>query len=151
LSKKLGKQIPQAYNGFKKNSNVKGIMDCSRDVKGGRSESQKVTAQTLQSNKFFTKIIYSADGDYVLACGKSKNICIYELRHRVLLKKIQITKSRSLDGVLNKLNSKEIKDGHVMTEIDMASDSDAEERKDRTLPGSKRPEFFKRNAKIQIE
>lgn len=110
-----------------------------------------MTAQSLQSNKFFSKVVYSADGDYILACGKSKNVCIYELRHRVLLKKIQITKNRSLDGVLAKLNSKEIRDGHVMAEIDVASDSDPEERKDKTLPGSKRPEFFKKNNKIKIE
>ena len=64
-----------------------------------------------------------------MAGGISKYICLYDLRHKILLKKFCLTENRSMDGVLEKLNSKNIKDGYNIKEINDFSDSDLEERK----------------------
>jgi hypothetical protein len=50
----------------------------------------------------------SADGAAVLAGGESKHICIYAVRGGVLVKKYTVSRNRSLDGVLDMLNSKEM-------------------------------------------
>lgn len=47
----------------------------------------------------FTTLCYSADGTCILAGGRSKNVCIYNVRESILLKKYEITQNRSLDGV----------------------------------------------------
>jgi periodic tryptophan protein 2 len=61
------------------------------------------------------------------------------------LKKFKLTDNRSLDGILHKLNSKNIKDGVLMNEINDNDDSDYEERKDSSLPGAKNFDVTKRN------
>jgi len=45
-----------------------------------------------------------------------------------LLKKFLATNNRSLDGILDKLNSKNVKDGQVVSNMEIESDSDIEER-----------------------
>ena len=98
------------------------------------------------------RICYSADGDYVFAGGKSKYVCLYELRHRLLIKKFLITSNRSFDGIQEKLSGKHIKDGVNLNQIDEEqSDSDYESRKDNSLPGVKKPNYLKRNMKPRIE
>lgn len=117
---------------------------------------------------------YTTDGEYILAGGNSKYICLYDIRHRILLKKFEVSTNRSLDGILEKLNSKNIKgniyiynvsynfyyiffnnnnlDGINKNEIENNSDtSDYEERKDKSLPGSKTYDISKRKAKIRVE
>jgi len=47
----------------------------------------------------FTSLCYSADGTCILAGGRSKNICIYNVQESILLKKYEITQNRSLDAV----------------------------------------------------
>lgn len=47
----------------------------------------------------FTTLCYSADGTCILAGGRSKNVCIYNVQESILLKKYEITQNRSLDGV----------------------------------------------------
>jgi periodic tryptophan protein 2 len=96
----------------------------------------------------------SPAGDFVVAGGNSKNICLYDLRHKVLLKRFAVTQNRSLDGVLYKLNSKNMKEGGVMQhEID-ALDSDLEEDAWQTkedLPGVKTAKnLIKRNTKLAV-
>ena len=63
-----------------------------------------------------------------MAGGNSKYVNIYEIRHRILMKKYILTNNRSLDGILAKLNSKNIKNSININEIDMFSDSDYENR-----------------------
>ena len=130
---------------------VRGVIDGRHDISGGRSEKESRMAKTSTSNKHFTSLCYSADGDYILVGGNSKYICLYELRHRVLLKKYILSNNRSLDGMLNKLSTKNIKDGVNVNEIDDGFESDLEERKDNILPGAKRPDNMKRNSKLRIE
>lgn len=47
----------------------------------------------------FTSICYSADGEYIIAAGHSKYVCIYHIAEGILVKKFEITQNRSLDAV----------------------------------------------------
>lgn len=49
--------------------------------------------------RYFSTIAYSADGETILAAGKSKNVCIYNVASGILLKKLEITQNHSLDGL----------------------------------------------------
>lgn len=47
----------------------------------------------------FTSLCYSANGEYILAGGQSKNVCIYNVKESLLIKKFEITQNRSFDAV----------------------------------------------------
>lgn len=47
----------------------------------------------------FTSLCYSADGECLIAGGMSKNVCIYNVKTSLLLKKFEISQNRSLDAV----------------------------------------------------
>ena len=47
----------------------------------------------------FTTLCYSADGKVILAGGLSKNVCIYSVKHQLLMKKFEISCNHSLDGM----------------------------------------------------
>ena len=67
------------------------------------------------------------------------------------MKRIIITQNRSLDGVLYKLNTKNIKDGVNLAEINDFSDSEYDERKDQSLPGASNYDVTKRKVKMSAE
>jgi periodic tryptophan protein 2 len=118
---------------------------------GIRSASEAITAKSNSNNKHFDHICYSADGDYILAGGNSKYVFLYELRHRLLLKRFGLSKNRSL-AVTDKLNSKFIVEGEDVGQIEEESeDSDGEERKDDVIPGAKRPDHSLRKLQLKLE
>ena len=54
---------------------------------------------SLSPSSCFTSLCYTADGRCILAGGRSKFICIYDVTHQVLLKKFQISRNRAFDGM----------------------------------------------------
>lgn len=48
---------------------IRGVIDCKRDIGGGRMENDKFTAKNSTTNKHFKSLCYSADGNYILAGG----------------------------------------------------------------------------------
>ena len=48
--------------------------------------------------KYFSTLCYSIDGEYVVAAGKSKYVCIYNVKEKLLVKKFEISNNLSLDG-----------------------------------------------------
>jgi len=54
-------------------------------------------------------LVYSECGKYLIGGGKSKYLYFYDIEHRMLLDKIELTRNRDLQGVVEKLNSKFIK------------------------------------------
>ena len=120
--------------------NMKSFLECRTDICGGRGQDDRNTAKNSTKNKHFTSLAMSPAGDYLIGGANSKNICLYDLKHRVLLRRFAITQNRSLDGVLHKLNSKNIKEGGVMQheidELDSDLEEDAWAVKD-DLPGAK--------------
>lgn len=109
-----GKQVVSAtLNGYLNIWDVKegeqiGSIDGMRDIAGGRKSTDKISAKNNQISKHFTSVCYSADGTCVLAGGRSKFICIYETSQQILLKKFQLSHNRSLEGVLDFLNSSDL-------------------------------------------
>ena len=118
----LGGQI---YMWQAEQGNLIGIIDCKNDIAGGRLRDERVTAKNSTRNKHFNSISVSPNGEFVIGGGNSKNICLYDMRYKLLMKRFAVTQNRSLDGVLHLLNSKHVKDGMADHELDI--DSDLEE------------------------
>ncbi|KAJ6826880.1 periodic tryptophan protein 2-like protein [Iris pallida] len=97
-----------------------------RDIAGGRLMTDRRSAAKSSSGKYFTTLCYSADGSYILAGGSSKYVCMYDVAEQVLLRRFQITRNLSLDGVLDFLNSKKMTDAGPLDLID-DENSDVEE------------------------
>lgn len=59
------------------------------------------------------------------AGGASKYVCLYDVAEKVVLRRFQISANRSLDGILDQLNSKRVTDAGPLDLIqDSASDDD---------------------------
>eukprot|EP00842_Homolaphlyctis_polyrhiza_P001800 jgi/Hompol1/2620/HPOL_002982-RA len=107
-----------------------------KDISGGRSETDRTTAENSASGKCFTSLCFTSDGSAIIAGGNSKYVCIYDVKSKMLLKKFQISHNLSLDAMLEKLNSKNITEAGSINLIDQTEDlSDIEDRKDFSLPG----------------
>lgn len=131
---------------------IKGLLDVGKDLKAGRGEKEQVEAKNRFSSKFLKTMAYTVDGEWLIGGGASKNICIYDLKHRVMVKKLVLSSNLSLDGVNQMLNSKNIKDGMNLKDIDQFSEeSDKSDYDEDILPGAKRPNYMKRNTKMRIE
>ena len=97
-------------------------MEVKGDIKGGRLSTDKFAADKSARGKHFRSLGLHPSGELLMGCGNSKHICVYYIQQRILLARFVITENRSLDGVLDKLNSG--KDGQ--TEVQVESDSDYE-------------------------
>ncbi|GAB0091607.1 Periodic tryptophan protein 2 [Sergentomyia squamirostris] len=84
------------------------LIEGRNDLGSGVSEVDIVTAKKNLQGKCFTTISYSADGDCILAAGKSKNICIYHVKEDMLLRKFEVTQNQSLDGLSDFLNRRKV-------------------------------------------
>jgi len=127
-----GKQLCSAtLNGNLNLWNIKdgelvGTIDGQRDISGGRKSTDRISAHKNTMSKHFTSVCYSADGACILAGGHSKFVCIYESSQHILLKKFQISHNRSLEGVLDKLNSSDMTEGGSKRALANAQESDDE-------------------------
>jgi periodic tryptophan protein 2 len=129
----------------------KGVINGREDIRGGRLESDVRTSKNSTRGTAFTSVCYTADGKCLLAGGNSKFVCIYEIQQRILLRKFQISHNRSLDGILNKLNSKYLTEAGVsMAQINAPNENDddmledVQARLDKSLPGARRGDFSER-------
>ena len=73
---------------------------------------------------------------------------LYDIKHRLLLKKFLLTCNRDIDGVVDWLNSRNIKEGMNLNELEQESASD-EERKD-YLPGARKLDVSKRSRRMEL-
>eukprot|EP01025_Chloroclados_australasicus_P005925 TRINITY_DN1192_c0_g1_i5.p1 TRINITY_DN1192_c0_g1~~TRINITY_DN1192_c0_g1_i5.p1 ORF type:complete len:967 (-),score=113.08 TRINITY_DN1192_c0_g1_i5:314-3214(-) len=101
-----------------------GTIEGRRDIVGGRLTNDRRVASHLQGGRCFTSIAYSADGAWIIAGGKSKWVCIYDTREFILLRKFQISNNKSLDGVLDMLNSKNLTDAGPLSMLEENADDD---------------------------
>ena len=60
------------------------------------------------------------------AGGASKFVCLYDVTERIMLRRFQISANRSLDGVLDQLNSRNVTDAGPLQLIDDAPSDDDE-------------------------
>ncbi|KAI8911003.1 WD40-repeat-containing domain protein [Gorgonomyces haynaldii] len=110
-------------------------IEAKRDITKGRKQSD-LTASEHAADKYFNSICFTADGAGVICGGNFRYVCIYDVESRVLLKRFQITKNQSLDGMNELLNSKDMTEAGPRALIDETGElSDLEDRIDRSLPG----------------
>lgn len=65
---------------------------------------------TKDKYKYFSTFSYSVDGEYIIAGGKSKFICIYNVKQKLLVKRIEISNNLSLDGFNEFINKRKIQE-----------------------------------------
>lgn len=114
----------------------------------GRKINDRMTSDNNASSRYFTSVCYSADGSCVLAGGNSKYVCIYEVSQQILVKKFQVSFNRSLDGILDELNSKKLAEGGPID--NQAYNNDDEADFSANLPGAKRGDDGTRTSKVEV-
>ncbi len=82
----------------------------------------------------------------MIAAGRCRHVLLYDIKHRLLLKKFPLTCNRDIDGVVDWLNSRNIKEGMNLNQLEEESESD-DERKD-YLPGARKLDVSKRSKKM---
>jgi len=130
------------------------VIHAKRDIGSGRLRGDAISAEQSSRTKCFTSVCYTADGACILAGGQTKFVCIYEISQGILLKKYQVSHNRSLDGILDELNSKLMTEaGSLETlEDELNSDSDAEDHRQAAsvLPGVTRGDLSKRSTQLEV-
>ncbi|XP_052873384.1 periodic tryptophan protein 2 homolog [Anopheles cruzii] len=119
------------------------------DMEGSVSQQDLNTAQRNLLGRAFMSICYSADGECLLAGGKSKYVCIYNVKEAILLKKFQITQNRSLDGMdefMNRRNLTEFGNMALLEEREELEGGNVAVR----LPGAKKGNMAARNVKPEV-
>ena len=91
-------------------------------------ESDRVSAKKSTKNKHFTSIKFTNDDKYLIGGGNSKNLCIYDLQHQVLIKKVVLTKNYSFDGIKQKLNQKKKEEQESDDDLKQAKTFDVSKR-----------------------
>ncbi|XP_058379195.1 periodic tryptophan protein 2 homolog isoform X2 [Diceros bicornis minor] len=125
-----------------------GSIEGRHDLKTGRKELDKITAQHSAKGKAFTTLCYSADGQSILAGGMSKFVCIYHVKEQILRKKFEISCNLSLDAMEEFLNRRKMTEFGNLALIDQ----DAREEGGVTipLPGVKKGDMSSRHFKPEI-
>ncbi|CAG7849860.1 Periodic tryptophan protein 2 AltName: Full=U three protein 1; AltName: Full=U3 small nucleolar RNA-associated protein 1; Short=U3 snoRNA-associated protein 1 [Serendipita indica DSM 11827] len=131
-----------------------GIIDGRRDISGGRSIHDGLTAQNNAGGKAFNSLSYSGDGTLLLAGGNSKYVCLYDIRESTLLRKFTISENLSLDGTEEMLDSRRVNSAGINVDAldNHEDDSDAGDRLagSKTLPGVMGGDLSKRKWKPTI-
>lgn len=120
-----------------------------KDLGSGVSEVDLTSAKKNLDAKAFTTITYSADGECLLAGGKSKNVCIYHVHEGLLLKKFEITQNHSLDGMLDFVHRKAMTDFGNMALIEEREDLEGGNVKIK-LPGVTKGDMAARSFKPEL-
>lgn len=130
------------------------IIEGRKDISGGRSIHDALTAQNNPGGKAFNSLCYSGDGTLLLAGGNSKYVCLYDVQESILLRKFTISENLSLDGTEEFLDSRRINSAGINMDIinDHGDDSDLEDRlaDAKTLPGVMGGDLSKRKWRPMI-
>ncbi|XP_034239927.1 periodic tryptophan protein 2 homolog [Thrips palmi] len=120
-----------------------------KDLGSGRSDTDLVTAKQSLKGKAFNSLCYSADGQNILAGGQSKNVCIYNVKESMLVKKFEITQNRSFDAVddfVNRRNMTEFGNLALVEEREVNEGGNVAV----PLPGVRSGDMASRNVKPEV-
>ena len=106
-----------------KSSSQTGTIEGRGDLGSGRSDTDLITAKKSLQGKSFLTLCYSADGTCILAGGQSKNICIYHVKERLLVKKFELTQNRSFDAMDEVISRKKMTEFGNMALVEDRDDS----------------------------
>ncbi|PKI85088.1 U3 snoRNP protein [Malassezia vespertilionis] len=128
-----------------------GVLDCRRDIAGGRSINDRISVRNNAAGAAFTSLCYAADGTCILAGGNANYVCLYDVREQVLLKRWTLSLNLALDGTQDKLNSRDVTDAGNVALINDVDENELSlhERMDRSLPGAQRGDLSKRSTRAQ--
>ena len=129
-------------------SSQTGSIECRRDIWSGRRAEDLVTTKHLASTKCFSSLAYTADGSCLLAGGRSKFICIYDIPSKILLRRYQISGNRSYDAMQRYLDSRKMTEAGPEDLIELSSESESD---DIQLPGVVKGDFSSRKTRPEIE
>uniref|UniRef100_A0A182P7K7 Small-subunit processome Utp12 domain-containing protein n=1 Tax=Anopheles epiroticus TaxID=199890 RepID=A0A182P7K7_9DIPT len=121
-----------------------------KDMEGSISQSDVTSAKKNLLGRAFTSICYSADGECLLAGGKSKYVCIYNVKEGILLKKFQITQNRSLDGMDEYINRRKLTEFGNMALIEQREELEGGNVALK-LPGAKKGDLAARNVLPEVK
>ncbi|XP_042904814.1 periodic tryptophan protein 2 homolog [Parasteatoda tepidariorum] len=111
-----------------------GCIEGHHDLYVGRRETDKITAKSLLKSQAFHALCYTADGECILAAGRSKYVCIYNVEEKILMKKFEITCNLSFDAVTDFINRRRMTAFGNKALIEKRAD---EETLSIPIPGSK--------------
>ena len=121
------------------------------DVSGGRRLSGRRTAANTSHSKVFNTIAYSIDGNCILAAGRSKYICLYDVQSGCLVKKFTVSINQSLDGVQEYLNNRfETEAGPIGFLQEHGEALNHQDRMSHTLPGVNRGSLGSRTTRPEV-
>lgn len=124
-----------------------GCIEGKRDLTSGRRDTDIITAKRLSQTQAFTTLCYSADGECILAAGRSKFVCIYHVREQLLLKKFEVTCNHSLDAVDDFISRRKITEFGNMALVEERA---AAEDTALSLPGVKKGDLSSRSFKPEV-
>ncbi|XP_073988870.1 periodic tryptophan protein 2 homolog [Rhodnius prolixus] len=124
-----------------------GFIEGKNDLISGKLDTDFISAKKSQEAKSFTCLCYSADGNYIIAGGQSKYVCIYSRNEELLVKKFHISENRSLDGVDEFINRRKMTEFGNLNLIEMR---DADGQDMIRLPGAKKGDMASRSFKPEV-
>ncbi|KAL7307553.1 hypothetical protein TKK_0000247 [Trichogramma kaykai] len=120
-----------------------------KDLGSGRSDTDLITAKKSLQGKAFTSLSYTADGEYIIAGGQSKNVCIYNVKEGILIKKFEITQNRSMDAVDDFINRRKLTEFGNMNLVEEREETEGGKVTLR-LPGVRKGDMASRSIKPEI-
>lgn len=124
-----------------------GSIEGKRDLTSGRRDTDIITAKRLAQTQAFTTLCYSADGECILAAGRSKFVCIYHVHEQLLLKKFEVTCNHSLDAIDDFISRRKITEFGNMALVEERA---ASEETALSLPGVKKGDLSSRSFKPEV-
>jgi periodic tryptophan protein 2 len=131
-----------------KSSTQTGAIEGRKDLGSGRSDADLITAKKSVEGKCFLTLCYSADGACILAGGQSKQICIYHVKERLLVKKFELTQNRSFDAMDEVISRKKMTEFGNMALVEDRDDPLGSQAI--RLPGTKRGDMSSRAHRPEV-
>jgi len=126
-----------------------GSIEGRKDLGSGRRKTDLVSAKSLSGSRCFTTLCYSADGQCILAGGRSRYVCIYHIEQQILLRRFEISCNKSLDGMQRQLNSRNMTEAGPLDMLDVDKESDDDSHVI-SLPGVKKGDMSSRRTQPEI-
>lgn len=124
-----------------------GSIEGRQDLASGRRDTDLITAKRLTRSQAFTTLCYTADGECILAAGRSKFVCIYHVREQLLLKKFEISCNHSLDGIDDFVSRRKMTEFGNMA---LVEEREAAQEAALSLPGVKKGDLSSRGFKPEV-
>ncbi|RNA14795.1 periodic tryptophan 2 -like protein [Brachionus plicatilis] len=125
-------------------------IECRHDLGYSRKETDKVTAKKMHFGKSFKSLCYTMDGEYIIAGGKSKYICIYNVKEEMLVRRFEISQNKSFDGIDEFLDRRKMTEWGNLDLVEKNPDNELDNNKI-SLPGVVKGDYSSRVFKPEIQ